>query len=538
MTLIFGHKNPDTDSIVSATALSYLKNVIGEKTKACRLGAVNKETEFIFKRFQVELPEYIEDVKSRVMDVDYSKAPARHPKDSIFEVFQFMLENKLRTAAITDEENTLVGVVTMEDMAMSMIQGDIYTLNTNLQNLEKVLNARTITKASEHFSGSLNVASYYSTNEKLLSVMNNPRNVLLVGDRLDVIEKAIEGSMQLLLLTGNAKISDTLIERAKEKHVTILSCDMDTYTAAKRVSQANFVESIMTTKDIKSFVETAYLDVAIEEIRRTNFSGYPIVDKDYKYLGLISRKHILFTKGKNVILVDHNESEQTAEGIEQATILEIYDHHKIGDISTKAPIIFKNYPWGSTSTIIYTLYKEKNVPIPKDMAGLLFSGIISDTLNLTSPTATFVDELALVDLAAITGLDRKQYALELFKAGTLIGDSTIEELFHKDYKIFEVSGKKLGIGQIYTLDIESLKEKKDEIKSFLCSLNEESKQFLTMLVVTDIYAKGSYVFYVSKNERVVERTFGLEMDQGVFVPGVVSRKKQIVPQMMNAIMNL
>lgn len=533
-TLIFGHRNPDSDSCISATALAYLKQLQGIDAVACRLGALNTETQYIYDHFKVEPPRLIEDVKTQVLDIEYDKFPPKRADDSVFQVFSEMQQQHMRTMAITQDDGKLIGVVTVQDIAMAMISGDIYGLHTSVDHLCHVLNANPIFLSKNEFAGQIRVVAYYHDNEKLQEVLQ-PGYVIIVGDRFDVIEMAINSQVELILVTGSHELPERLLESAKDKEVSIICCGLDTYTTAKRVSQCNFIDQIMTRSDLKSFVETAYLDVVLEEIKTTNYSNYPIVDKDYRYLGLISRRNILGSRGKPVILVDHNEAAQSATGIEQAEILEIYDHHKIGDVATSQPIHFRNLPVGSTSTIIYLLYKEQNRLIPQDIGGLLFSGIISDTLFLSSPTTTETDIRALNELEDYLGLNASEFAKDMFTAGTALGDSSIEELFYRDYKLFEVAGKQLGIAQIYTLDIATIHKLEPEIKRFLQELNRRTKQFLTMLVVTDIYAKGSYIYYMTKSQSIVNQTFDSTVDQGSFIAGVVSRKKQIVPRMMMVI---
>lgn len=537
MILIFGHKNPDTDSIVSAYCLDHLKRKLGFDTKACRLGDLNKESDFVFKKLGLNPPEKIDDVKTQISDVEYRKTRAMGPRSSIYNLSSLLAQEKVRSLAIVDEEGLLQGVVSMEDIVINVLDGDIYKLHTDLDRLVEVLQADILTVHKNDFVGKVSVASYYEKNEKLLNMMDKDR-ILIVGDRYDVIEKAIERKVQLIILTGKPEIPTKLIEMAEENRLTMISSKLDTYTCANKIFQANHLSTIMTSKNLKYFVDSQTIENVLDEFKKSNFSNYPIVDKDYKYMGLISRKDLLFGEGKKVILVDHNEKSQTAEGIDEATILEVYDHHRIGNIDTRNPIFFRNMPIGSTSTIIFNLYKENMVKPDKEIGILLMSGIISDTLNLTSPTTTKIDKIALEELEILTGLSSKEYALEMFKAGTAVGDTSIDELFHKDYKVFEVSSKKIGIGQIYTLDIESIMKRKDEIENLLDKKFKESGQFLTMLVVTDIYAKGSYFFYKSEAERVLSLAFEKDLQQGSLVSGVVSRKKQIVPKLMNAIMNM
>ncbi|MEI7884264.1 MAG: putative manganese-dependent inorganic diphosphatase [Clostridia bacterium] len=536
--LVFGHKNPDTDAIASAIALAYLKQQQCIDAIPCRLGELNPETSFVLEYFKQEIPIYIEDVKTQVMDINYDHIAPANPYDSVLDTFQAMLESGFRTKAIVDTNQILLGVVTMQDIALSLITGDIYHIETSNNLLVSGLLAKYSKFSQDNFLGKVIVIAYFYETIKFLELIQKD-SIVIVGDRFDVIELAIKQKAALIIVTGGIEVPSKLLKKAYKNKVSILVTEFDTYTTAKKITQCNFIKTIADNKKIRTFIETDYIEVALEEIKSTNFSNYPIVDKNYKYLGLISRRNILLSSGKKVILVDHNEYMQTVSGIKQADIIEIIDHHKIGDIATANPIAFRNQPTGSTCTIVYSLYKEQNMQLTFTIAGLLASGIISDTLLLTSPTTTELDRQSLNELKNILNLENlDEYAYKMFKAGTSIHNLTIQEIFFRDFKLFEVGGKTLGIAQILTLDIEGIRNRELELEQFIHELHLRKKYFLTMLVVTDIVSKGSYLYFHCENKNLLPLTFEQDIVQGTFVENIVSRKKQIVPKMMNIIINM
>ncbi len=532
MIYIFGHRNPDTDSICSALALAELKHLQGVNAKAYRLGPINKESSFVLKYFGVEEPPLLEDVKTQIKDVPYNKSEGVTADESIDEVFNKMHRNAQRSLAVVDEQGYLTGLVTMHDLAMRMIQGDIYHLDTSLKHLKTILKGKELTPCANRYCGKISVAAYYPTNKKLLSAMT-PERILIVGDRYDVIESAIENGVPMILLSGAHTLPENICEKAKTSGTGILSCDMDTYTISKLLVQCNEIGQIAITEGLKIFREDDLLEVAIEVMESTNFSTYPVVDRNGKYLGIIARRHVLISSGKNVILVDHNESAQSAPGIKQANVLEVVDHHRIGDLFTHEPIYFRNEPVGSTCTIVERLYEEAGIDPEKSIKGLLLSGILSDTLNLLSPTSTLIDREAIARLENVVE-NRNEYAQKMFIIGSRIEPSEpMEELLKRDFKRFDVSGRSLGISQLYTMDRDSILMRETEILDTLKENTLSDEEILSsMLVITDILAQGSYIYAYSRQMSFLTRTFGDDFEQGQFLPGVLSRKKQIVPVIM------
>lgn len=532
MIYIFGHRNPDTDTICSALALAELKRLQGINAKAYRLGPLNKESAFVLEYFGVKTPPLLEDVKTQIKDVSYAKPEGVRADESIDGVFNKMHRSAQRSLAVVDEQGYLTGLVTMHDVAMSMIRGDIYHLDTSLKHLKTILKGEELTPCAHRYRGRISVAAYYPTNEKLLNILT-PDRILIVGDRYDVIESAIECGVPLILLSGAHKIPGDICEKAKEKETGILSCEPDSYTISKLLTQCNEIGQIAITEGLKVFREEDLLEVAIEVMEATNFSTYPIVDRNGKYLGLIARRHVLISSGKKVILVDHNESPQSAPGIKQANILEVIDHHRIGDLLTHEPIYFRNEPVGSTCTIVERLYQEAGIEPEKDIKGLLLSGILSDTLNLLSPTSTLQDHEAIKRLESAVP-SRDEYAQKMFTIGSRIEMSeSMKDLLKRDFKRFDVSGRSLGISQLYTMDRDSILKREKEILDTLEENTLKNDEILSsMLVITDILAQGSYIYAYSRQMSFLTRTFGDDFKQGQFLPGVLSRKKQIVPVIM------
>lgn len=535
-TLIFGHKNPDTDSVTSAISFSYLKNRLGENTEPFILGEISKETEFVLNSFKIERPTVLKNVRTQIKDLNYDKVPTFQSDNSILDAYNFMTENKLRTLPIASEDNRFAGLITMKDIAMSLIQEDQRKLHTCYTNVLNGLEGVAVSRHNEYIDGDVLVTAFHSnTIEKLHLLTKN--SIVIVGDRDEIIKAAIEKDVALIIITGQSWIKGDLLEEAIEKKINIIRTKMDTYGTSKVIYLTNYASNIMIKKDILFFRENEYLDECKEVIRKSGHSKFPIVDVEGYYLGVLSRGHIISPKKKRVILVDHNEYAQSAHGIEQAEILEIVDHHKIGDISTNIPIGFRNSPVGSTNTIIYQMYKENQVELPKDIAGIMLSGIISDTLLLKSPTTTKKDVRVVEELTEFLGMDLQDYAMEMFRKGTDITGLAVEQVFFNDYKEFSLEGMRVGVAQVFTLNIETIKEKNSEYLALIEETNAQKGQFATLLIVTDIIRQGSYIFYNENRKSILEASFNKGMEQGTFIEQCVSRKKQIVPALIEGIRN-
>lgn len=536
--LIFGHKTPDTDSVCAAITLSNLKNKLNEKSKPYILGKINKETEFVLNYFNETVPEHISDVKIQVKDLNYDRIKPFKSHQSIHFAYFYMNENKLRTLPIVDDEGKLMGIITMKDIAMSLINTDEKFLNTSYDNIIETLLGKALVKSDDLIEGEIIVASFEGKTLKNAEILNES-SIVIVGDRYDIIEHAIEIGVKLIIITGDLSVPDSLIEKARQNKVNMIISSFLTYYTAKNLALSKFVQSIMKSKDLTMFVENDYLDECKEDIENSKHSKFPIISKDKKYLGLLSRNHLINPAKKKVILVDHNEIGQSAIGIEEAEILEVVDHHKIGDIKTSVPISFRNIPVGSTNTIIFKMYRENCIEIDRNIAGLMISGIISDTLLLKSPTTTDADRIAVKELAEILDIDLYKYSMEMFVAGTSLGSKTMEEIIYQDFKKFNLESRNVGISQVFTMDINEIMNKKDEYVKMIDEITLDKEYFVFIMAVTDIVNEGSYIFYTSGKEKLISSIFGTEnVYQGIYVDKCVSRKKQIVPSVINALNQL
>lgn len=534
MIYIFGHKNPDTDSVCSAIALSRLKNKMGLETEACTLGPINKEATFILERFKVEHPRVIDDIKTEVKDLVYDEIQSVDPKASILQAFQMMETEQVRTLPVCGKKGELLGIVTMKDIAMGLIQNDERRLKTHMNNLISDLDGKMLVGEPSEVEGQIIVmAFFHKTVERNISLDN--KWISIVGDNYDNIEFCIKSGVQLIIITGNHKIPNSLLELAKERNVPIMSVGLDTYLTSRKIDQCTYLSSIMRSDRICTLKGYEYLEDVYKKINERRHSFYPVIDQDNIYLGFIGRNQLLHPQRKKVIMVDHNEYSQSALGIEQAEILEVVDHHKIGDIRTTMPISFRNMPVGSTSTIVYQLYREADQEVEYDVAALLLSGIISDTLNFKSPTTTWIDKETAVKLNEIVKIDIDIFAKEMFKVGTSLKGLSIEDVFYRDLKVFDYENKQIGVSQVFTLDIENIMNRSQDIIDFLKNEHKNKGYMVTLLVITDILNEGSTFLYELEDERLLTKAFEVEAKQGMFVPKVISRKKQVVPSLIEAL---
>ena len=535
--LVFGHKNPDTDSICSAIAMANLKKLEGVNAKACALGPLPREAKFVLDTFGVEPPEIIENVRTQVKDLRLDRVSPVRPGTSILDAYDIMEKNGVRTLPVCDDDNHLLGLLTMKDIAMNLIRGDIYALNTSTDNILLGLGGRNLNGCERDIKGRILVMALdYRTLEQESTL--DESCITIVGDRYETIELAIDAGVQLIAVTGNKDVPDDLLAKATAKNIPVISVDMDTYTVSRKMTSCNQVSSIMRSKGIVTFAVRDELSDVQDKMRTSRHTYYPVITDDHKYLGLISRSHLLRPRRKKVILVDHNEYGQSAVGIEEASVIEIVDHHKIGAIRTNAPIHFKNVPVGSTCTILYSMYLEMGYEIDRVTAGLLISGIISDTLYMKSPTTTSQDIRAIKALTELLDIDSEDYAMTLFREGSKLEGQTVDEILFKDFKSFEAEGAHIGIGQVFTLDIEPILMMKDDFLEKMKMEHERSRNEVTLFLATDIIREGSYMLYCANNDIVLKTAFSKEPEQGMFINWIVSRKKQVVPNLIDALEQL
>ena len=533
-TYIFGHRNPDTDTVCSSIALSYLKNSLGDNTIPKVLGHINAETKYALDYFGMKEPEYLNNVKVQLRNVNYKKGVMLNIKSSVKEVVDYMQQKSVTAVPITDDKKHLVSLITLKEIAMLFIENPLERLNTSYEHILDALNGKEILKFKSEFDGELLAGSYQS--QTFIEQTNLSKNhILIVGDRYKVIKHGIESGVALIILTNKGKLDNDLLELAKQKQVSIIASSYDTYHTCNQITLSSYVSTILINKSPSVVHELDYLSDFISEATKLGFTNYPILNKKNECLGLIRMTDIGHYDKKKVILVDHNNLEQSVPGIDEAEIIEIIDHHNLGAIGTSTPINFRCMPVGCTSTILYGLFKEKKVDIPKNIAGLMLSAILSDTLILKSPTTTYLDKEAVLALSKIAGVDYETYGYQMLKAGSSIKGKSLEDIIYQDYKTYKVGNETLGISQVITMDFDELKP---QLKELVEKLNQIAKVNLSTvtLFVTDIIKDGSYVLYNDGAKHIIEDSFDLnEVEQGTFLSKMVSRKKQILPAIMEVL---
>ena len=532
--LIFGHKKPDTDSVVAAISLSYLKNKLGMNCEPRVLGEINSETKFILDYFNIKHPKYLNDVKLEVKDVNYLKNNFVSEYESVYKCFNYMTDKKISTLPIIDNNGKYCGAVSMKDIAKDSVNGNWEILNTSYKNIIDTLNGKEIAKYDEEITGNILIASYRSTTF-IENVDLTPDTILIVGDRHSIIEYAIEKNVKMIILTGGSQIKEEHLKIAKEKRINIISTNYNTFNVARKIGLCNYITKIDIDKNVTYVNETTDLNDFIDLANRTKYSNFPVINKDGKCLGIIRLADTAERNKKQVILVDHNEAEQSVDGLHDANIVEIIDHHKIGTLGTTMPINFRNMPVGSTNTIIYNLFKENNVEIPSDIAGIMMSAIISDTLLFKSPTTTEIDKDIVRRLSEIAQLDYKKFAMDMFKAGSMIKNKSPEEILYADFKNFNIDGARIGIGQLSTVSPDDVINRKQDYIDLLNRIGKENDYKLIALFVTDIIHNCSYCFFNDKGKIILENSFDKDFYQGIKMDGILSRKKQIIPAIMNTL---
>lgn len=544
--LILGHKNPDTDSICSAIAYANLKNEIVKKENGTenyvpmRAGQISNETKFVLERFEKDIPDYISDVGIQIRDVEIKKTEGINSDISLKQAWSIMRDTVVSTLPVTNEDNELVGVISVKDIATANM--DIYDnkilskAHTKVKNLLESLEGKLIVGNSDDAitKGKIIVAAGTpDVFEKYVS----EGDIVILGNRYDAQLCAIQMNAGCIIICMNSSVSETIKKLAQEHNCIVIVSPHDTYTTARILNQSTPIGYFMKTKDLVTF----NLDGFVEEIRpimaKIRHRNFPIVDSKGKYCGMISRRSLLEPKKKKVILVDHNEKTQAVDGIEQAEILEIIDHHKLGTIETISPVFFRNQPLGCTATIVYQMYNEKGIKIEPKIAGLLCSAIISDTLMYRSPTCTELDKIAAEDLAKIAGIDVKTHADEMFSAGSNLKEKSPEEIFYQDYKKFNAGEVKFGVGQITAMNPKVFEDVKPRLMEYMKKTFESQGVDMILMMLTSIMNESTELIMMGDNaQEYMEEAFNKQVvDNSVLLEGVVSRKKQLIPSIMLAI---
>lgn len=532
-TFIFGHKNPDTDTVASSIALSYLKNELGDKTVPKVLGNINNETKFVLKYFNVPVPSYLNDVRVRIKNIKYDKKAYINENKSIDEAFKLMQQQNITAIPLVDNDKLLTGFVTLKELAKYLINGDREDVETTMDNIIEAIDGKVIVKCDDYIKGRILIAGLQAkTIQKEVDLSSE--NILIVGDRYKVLDYAISSKVKLIILPLNINLDNKVIKKAEKNGVNIIASEYDSFQIATKISLSNYIKNININKNPVTVNNDDYYTDFKTMTHKVNHTNYPIINNKGECLGLIRLTGPNNYEKQKVILVDHNNLAQSVDGIEEADILEIIDHHNLGAIGTSVPINFRSKPVGCTCTMIYNMYLENQINIPNDIAGLMLSAILSDTLLLTSPTTTEDDRLAAKRLASTAKVNIDKYGLEMIKAASSVEGMTPRDLIKSDFKSYVVgNNKNLGIGQIMTLDIDNITAKLDEYVSVLDEMAQTN--FNTVVIfITDIIKNGSYVIYDTKSKDLIEDAFGLKnTHEGIFIPKIVSRKKQILPNILS-----
>lgn len=543
--VVIGHRNPDTDSICSAIAYAELKN--RTSTLVCeprRAGKMNQETEFVLKKFGVTPPRMCTDVNPKIRDVDYREMPGIPGSTSLRRAWKIMRDQQIDTLSITSEDNELEGIITVKDLATANM--DVFDTavlaksRTSYKNILETLNGTMVVGDADAVCTTGHIKIGTATPEMLESSVEKG-DIVILSNRYESQLCAIEKEASLLIICNGAKVGRTIQRIADETGVAIMTTPVDTYAAGKLISQCAPISYYMTRDDILKFTLVTPVADVLRVMAKVRHRYFPILDEEGKYCGMVSRRNVIALRKRRIILVDHNEATQAVEGFDQAEILEIIDHHRIGSLETSGPVYFRNQPVGCTATIITQMYDENGVDIPPQIAGLLLAAILSDTLAFRSPTCTPVDENTAKRLAKIAGVDIEEFSTEMFEAGEKLDGKTPEEVFLQDFKVFMCGDIRFGVAQGSYMTRKNLQAAQALLQPYLEEArNKQNVEDLYMLL-TDVPKEESVVICTGRYAAEVLSN-GFESrpaaDGSWTLPGVVSRKKQFIPAMMSAYQEL
>ena len=539
---IIGHKNPDTDSICSALAYADLKNRSGDGKKyiAKRAGEINSETEYVLKRFHMDPPAFMEDVGTQVKDMEIRETPGVSNKISLKDAWKIMKETNAVTLPITKKDGQLEGLITTGDIAQSYMDApDNYFLSnakTQYRSIASTVEGNVVTGNPHAYfmKGKVVVGAAYP--EKLGEYLVED-DLVILGNRHEDHLCAVENNVSCIIICGDAEVEPDIKEAAEKNQCVLIRSPLDTFTVARLINQSIPVKHIMKKDNLITFQTEDFTDDIKDVMVKTRHRAFPVVNKYGKYVGTVSRRNLLGMKKKKVILVDHNEKSQAVDNIDAAEILEIIDHHRLGSLETVSPIMFRNQPVGCTATIMYQMYTERGMEIMPDIAGILCAAILSDTLMFRSPTCTHMDRMAAGALSLVAGIHIEEFAKEMFAAGSNLKNKTTKDIFYQDFKRFMVEQISFGVGQISSMNPEELVELKDRLLPFMKEETGRNGENMVFIMLTNIMEEATEVIcYGEGSGRLVEAAFGVkEKDYGYLLPGVVSRKKQLIPAFILAI---
>ena len=539
---VIGHKNPDTDSICSAIAYCDIKNRTTQDSKyiAKRAGQINEETEYVLNRFGVQPPGYLSNIGTQVKDMDIRLSPEANKSMSLKNAWDLMQENSIVSLPIREKDGTLEGLITIGDIAKTyMDTTDSYLLSrarTQYQRIAETIGGKVVEGNGHGYfvQGKIMVAT---ANPDKMKEYVEENDMIIMGNREEDHLQATEQNVSCIIVGLGIEVTEKVLKLAHEKDIIIISSPYDTFTISRLINQSIPVKYIMKTENLVTFNTEDFTDDIQDVMIKHRHRAFPVIDKKGKCIGTISRRNFLDMHRKKVVLVDHNEKDQAVDNIDKAEIMEIIDHHKLGTLQTMQPISFRNQPVGCTGTIMYQMYGEQKLEIPPKIAGLLCAAIISDTLMFRSPTCTLQDKMAAGALALIADISIEEFAREMFKAGSNLKDKSPEEIFYQDYKKFIAEGDVcFGVGQISSMDADELKEIKERLLPFMVSECGRHGVSRVYFMLTNIMEQSTeLLFYGEGSEEMAVNAFKMQPENGtIYLKGVVSRKKQLIPPLMEA----
>ena len=537
---VVGHKNPDTDSICAAISYAYLKNQSGDKKTyvAKRAGAVNEETRYVLERFGVEEPPLVSYAGAQIKDINIRKTAGVSNQISLKRAWELMKKLEVVTLPVTNQFGKLEGVIVTKDIAtsyMDVLDNCVLSkARTQYKTIAETIDGE-VYAGNEHAHFVRGKVVIATSNPEYMADYIEDDDLVILGDREEAQMQAIRSNASCIIIGGGLEVAEEVKKLAEKRDCVIITTPFDTFSVARLINQSMPIKQYMTRRELVTFDIDDYVDDVKDVMSRVRHRDFPVLGSNGNYVGMISRRNLMNMQKKQIILVDHNEKSQAVDGIGEAEILEIIDHHRLGSLETVSPVYFRNQPLGCTSTIIYQMYQEQRVEIPKEIAGLLLSAIISDTLMFRSPTCTPLDKSVAKRLAEIADVDIEDHAKKMFRAGSDFKNKTTEEIFYQDFKIFHTEDCDFGVAQISAMSGEELDQIGEQPPPFLPQVLGEKRLNMVYVMLTDILEESSKIIFAGEDAgKILAHAFKKQEDaDGILLDGIISRKKQMIPTLMN-----
>lgn len=537
---VVGHKNPDTDSICAAISYAYLKNQSGDKKTyvAKRAGAVNEETRYVLERFGVEEPPLVSYAGAQIKDINIRKTAGVSNQISLKRAWELMKKLEVVTLPVTNQFGKLEGVIVTKDITtsyMDVLDNCVLSkARTQYKTIAETIDGE-VYAGNEHAHFVRGKVVIATSNPEYMADYIEDDDLVILGDREEAQMQAIRSNASCIIIGGGLEVAEEVKKLAEKRDCVIITTPFDTFSVARLINQSMPIKQYMTRRELVTFDIDDYVDDVKDVMSRVRHRDFPVLGSNGNYVGMISRRNLMNMQKKQIILVDHNEKSQAVDGIGEAEILEIIDHHRLGSLETVSPVYFRNQPLGCTSTIIYQMYQEQRVEIPKEIAGLLLSAIISDTLMFRSPTCTPFDKGVAKRLAEIADVDIEDHAKKMFRAGSDFKNKTTEEIFYQDFKIFHTEDCDFGVAQISAMSGEELEQIGEQLRPFLPQVLGEKRLNMVYVMLTDILEESSKIIFAGEDAgKILAHAFKKQEDaDGILLDGIISRKKQMIPTLMN-----